>query len=172
LERKRLRTIQKAYVGIGSNLGLKRENCLKAIHLMATIPGCEVIGRSRLYRTEPVGVEDQDWYVNGAACARTALSARAFLMRLLSLENQMGRTRRKKWDSRVIDLDLLLYGQEVIHEEDLVVPHPLLHVRRFVLVPMAELAPNMIHPLLGLTMADLLGRLPEHGQAVIPIEEP
>jgi 2-amino-4-hydroxy-6-hydroxymethyldihydropteridine diphosphokinase len=85
---------------------------------------------------------------------------------LLTIEQDMGRIRRKRWESRIIDLDLLLYGRELINEKNLTVPHPLMHVRRFVLVPLVELEPNLTHPSLGLTMSELLAQLPEDGQEV------
>ena len=162
--------MKKAYIGIGSNLGNKRKNCLRAIDLLKQIPGCQSIEPSGLYRTEPVGVEDQDWYVNGVAALVTALSAQALLKVLLSVESLMGRVRRKKWDSRIIDLDILLYGTDIIQEENLVVPHPLMHVRRFVLEPLSELAPELIHPSLGVSITALLHNLPGDGQAVRPLK--
>jgi 2-amino-4-hydroxy-6-hydroxymethyldihydropteridine diphosphokinase len=85
---------------------------------------------------------------------------------LLTIEQDMGRIRRKRWESRIIDLDLLLFGLEVINEKHLTVPHPLMHERRFVLVPLVQLEPNLTHPSLGLTMSELLARLPEEGQEV------
>jgi len=160
-----------AYVGVGSNLGDKARNCIKAIALIDGTPGCTVEAYSPLYRTAPVGVEGQGWYVNGAVSVLTGLSARELLDRLLGIEAEMGRERKKKWDARIIDLDLLLLGQDVIKEESLVVPHPLMHLRRFVLVPMVQLARDLIHPVLGVTMAELLDRLAAEAQAVIPLSE-
>jgi 2-amino-4-hydroxy-6-hydroxymethyldihydropteridine diphosphokinase len=160
-----------AYIGIGSNLGDKLNNCRRAIELADRLPGSKVTARSLFYRTEPVGVEGQDWYVNGAFALETGLSARDLLSSLLDIEKGMGRERRKKWGSRPIDLDILLYGQEVIKEKNLTVPHPLMHVRRFVLKPMVYLAPDMMHPLLGKSMAGLLEDFKEKGQDVIPLGE-
>ena len=160
-----------AYIGIGSNLGDRHQNCLMALDMLQKTPGCELTGHSDWYLTEPVGVKDQERYVNGVASLSTELSAHDLLRTLLVIEQDMGRVRRKRWESRIIDLDLLLYGQEVINEKHLTVPHPLMHVRRFVLVPMVELEPNLRHPSLGLTMSELLRRLPENGQAVSLIED-
>jgi len=160
-----------AYIGVGSNLGDKVRNCMNAMALIGGIPGCTVEAHSPLYRTAPVGVEGQDWYVNGVVSVLTRLSARDLLDRLLGIEAEMGRERKKKWDARIIDLDLLLSGQDVINEEFLVVPHPLMHLRRFVLVPMVQLARDFIHPVLGVTMAELLDRLPAKEQVVIPLSE-
>jgi len=155
-----------AYIGIGSNLGEKTDNCLKAVTLMNRMIGCTVIERSNLYRTAPVGVEGQGWYANGVASLSTNLSARELLKNLLFIESEMGRVRRKKWESRIIDLDILIFGNEIIDENNLQIPHPLMHTRRFVLAPMVDVAPDLIHPSLGLSMTELLHRLPNDDQVV------
>jgi 2-amino-4-hydroxy-6-hydroxymethyldihydropteridine diphosphokinase len=136
---------------------------------MKEVPGCEVSEVSGWYLTRPVGVEGQEWYENGVACLPTRISARELLVSLLSIEERMGRVRTGRWAPRVIDLDLLLFGADVIESDDLKVPHPLMHLRRFVLLPLAELAPNLIHPSIGLTITDLLMRLPEEGQEVVAL---
>jgi 2-amino-4-hydroxy-6-hydroxymethyldihydropteridine diphosphokinase len=87
------------------------------------------------------------------------------------IEADMGRTRRQRWESRVIDLDILLFGREIIREENLKIPHPLMHLRKFVLVPMVQLVPDLIHPSLNMTMAELLGQIPEDGQVVTRMRE-
>ena len=155
-----------AYIGIGSNLGERHQNCLTALDMLQKTPGCNLTGHSDWYWTEPVGVKDQERYVNGVASISTELSPHDLLKMLLTIEQDMGRIRRKRWESRIIDLDLLLFGLEVINEKHLTVPHPLMHERRFVLVPLVELDPNLTHPSLGLTMSELLARLPEEGQEV------
>ena len=160
-----------AYIGIGSNLGDKLNNCRKSIEMTGRIPDTSVTAQSVFYRTEPVGVEGQDWYVNCVISLSTGLPAQELLKNLLDIEQIMGRERKKKWDSRTIDLDILLYGQEVIEEEDLTVPHPLMHLRKFVLEPMVQLAPDLIHPVLGKSMAGLLEDFREQGQDVIPLGE-
>jgi 2-amino-4-hydroxy-6-hydroxymethyldihydropteridine diphosphokinase len=160
-----------AYIGIGSNLGDTLNNCRKSIEMTGRIPDTSVTAQSRFFRTEPVGVEGQDWYVNGVISLSTGLSAQDLLKSLLEIEQIMGRERKKKWDSRTIDLDILLYGQKVIEEENLTVPHPLMHLRRFVLEPMVQLAPDLIHPVLGKSMAGLLEDFREQGQDVIPLGE-
>ena len=162
-----------AYIGIGSNLGDPHANCLRALELVDGAHGCGVVAVSGFFRSEPVGVEDhQDWYVNAAAAVAVKLTAMEFLDVLLSIETVMGRQRKKKWDSRIIDLDLLLYGRETIRAPHLTVPHPLMHLRRFVLAPMAAVAPSVVHPVLGETMVELLRRVPEDGQRLVPVEEP
>lgn len=160
-----------AYIGIGSNLGDKLSNCLKAIEMVDNIPDCRVMAQSDFFRTDPVGVEGHDWYVNGAICLETDLSAHELLNNLLAIEANLGRKRNKKWEPRTIDLDMLLFGQDVIDEKDLTVPHPLMHLRKFVLMPMVQLVPNLVHPVLGNTLEELLNNPAVEGQTAIPLEE-
>ena len=158
-----------AYIGVGSNLGDKLGHCLEAIERTNEIPGCKVKATSRFFRTEPVGVNIQDWYVNGVFSLLTDVSAQQLLHSLLAIETGMGRERKRKWDSRIIDLDILLFGEEVISEKGLKVPHPLMHLRRFVLVPMVSLAPQVVHPVLGKTMVELLAVVSKQSQTVVPV---
>jgi 2-amino-4-hydroxy-6-hydroxymethyldihydropteridine diphosphokinase len=160
-----------AYIGIGSNLGDKLNNCLKAIDLIERIPGCRVEAQSDFFRTEPVGVEDQNWYVNCVISLQPDISVQQLLKNLLAIEAGLGRERKQKWNPRTIDLDIILFGQDLINEKNLTVPHPLMHERRFVLVPMVQLAPDLIHPVFEKSMIELLDALPEERQAVIPLME-
>jgi len=162
--------MKRAFIGIGSNLGDRRKNCAEAVERLKELKGCEVIGCSRWYLTSPVGVEDQDWFVNGVACLGAEISARDLLGRLLSVEAAMGRVRTEKWGPRVIDLDLLLYGAAIVNEPDLEIPHPLMDRRRFVLAPLAEVDPEVIHPVLAKTASQMLWELEGQEQQVIPIE--
>ena len=113
-----------------------------------------------------MGVTDQDWFVNAAVEIRTLLPPRELLDVLLGIEDAMGRRRNARWGPRVIDLDLLLYGQAILSEPGLIVPHPESHRRRFVLVPLAEIAPSAIHPLYGISVRGLLDRLEGTGGIV------
>jgi len=160
-----------AYIGIGSNLGEPLLNCLTAVRFLDEMQGCRIQARSGFYRTEPVGVEGQGWYVNGVVSLETERSPQHLLEGLLALERRMGRVRKKKWGPRVIDLDLLMHGVRVIEEARLVIPHPRMHERRFVLVPMVDLAPTLLHPVYGKKMIDLLDACQDKGQDVIPVEE-
>jgi 2-amino-4-hydroxy-6-hydroxymethyldihydropteridine diphosphokinase len=137
-----------AYVGLGSNLG-DREATIRAA--VAALPG--VVALSELRETEPVGLVDQPLFLNGAARLETELSARQLLDELLAIERELGRERRERWGPRTIDLDLLLYGDEIVDEPGLSVPHPRLHERRFALEPLAELDPELVIPARGAVSA-------------------
>jgi len=159
-----------AFIGIGSNMGDRRKNCVEAVGRLEQIRGCDFIGCSRWYLTSPVGVEEQNWFVNGVACLGAEISAWDLLDRLLSIEAAMGRVRTEKWGPRVIDLDLLLYGADIVDETDLKIPHPYMHERRFVLAPLAEVAPDVLHPVLGKTASQLLLELRAKDQQVTLLE--
>ena len=133
-----------AYVGLGANLG-DREGTIRAA--VAQLPG--LVAVSPLRETDPVGVTDQPQFLNGVAALETELAPRALLDVLLAVERRLGRERKERWGPRTIDLDLLLYGDEVIDEDGLTVPHPRLRERRFVLEPLADLAPTLVVPGLG-----------------------
>jgi len=139
--------VTRAYVGLGSNLGDRERTLREAVSALGAEKGIVVAAVSRLRETEPVGVGSQPRFLNGVVALDTTLSARALLGRLLALERRFGRVRvAGRRAPRTLDLDLLLYGDETIDEPDLVVPHPRLHERRFVLEPLAELAPRLAVP--------------------------
>ncbi len=148
-----------AFIGIGGNMGNPAAACREALVKLAEIPGIRVLRSSPLYRTEPVGPQEQAWFVNAVAEIRSDLSPLMLFSALKETERRMGRSAGTKWGPRVIDLDLLLYGQEVVQEAGLVIPHPELHRRLFVLVPLCELAPYAIHPAFGVSASGLLDRL-------------
>jgi 2-amino-4-hydroxy-6-hydroxymethyldihydropteridine diphosphokinase len=160
-----------AYIGIGSNLGDRHQNCLTAVQMMRKIPGCELSAVSGWYLTRPLGVTGQEWYVNGAAALSATGKAEELLDHLLCIEKFMGRVRSIKWEPRLIDLDILLFGNEIMDKEDLKIPHPLMHMRRFVLAPLSEIAPDVIHPRLGLSVRELLKNLPEDDSEVLPLRD-
>lgn len=152
-----------AFIGIGSNLRDPAGQCRDATRRIGAVPAIRLLRCSSLYRTEPVGFRDQAWFVNAVAEIRTGLRPRKLLDSLKEIEREMGRTEGPLWGPRVIDLDLLLYGQEVVTEEGLVVPHPELHRRRFVLEPLCELASYVIHPAFGISARGLRDRLTDPG---------
>ena len=145
-----------SFLGIGSNLENPVARCHDAVKLIAEIRDCTFLRRSSFYRTEPVGIVEQDWFVNAVVEIKTALSVLQLLKELQKIEGLIGRRREVKWGPRIIDLDILLYGQEVIHDDSLTVPHPELHKRRFVLAPLYEIAPYVIHPVFGVSIAGLM----------------
>jgi len=156
----------RAFIGIGTNLGDRAANYREAIHRIASLPDTRIVRQSSIYETEPVG-EVKGPFLNGVVEAETELAGDALMRRLLAIERIMGRRRtagrkskqRTRYRPRVIDLDLLFFNKEVVHSNLLTVPHPRLHERRFVLSPMAELAPALIHPKLNVSISDLLAGL-------------
>jgi 2-amino-4-hydroxy-6-hydroxymethyldihydropteridine diphosphokinase len=139
--------VTRAYVGLGANLGDREETLRAAVGALGAEEGIDVVAVSTLRETEPVGVGRQPRFLNGAVALDTTLSARELLDRLLAVEQRFGRVRvAGEHGPRTLDLDLLLYGDETIDEPGLAIPHPRLHERRFVLEPLAELAPGLLVP--------------------------
>ena len=137
----------RAYVGLGANLGDRERTLHDTVDALGAEDGIEVIAVSTLRETDPVGVGDQPRFVNGVVALDTTLAARELLDRLLAIEQRFGRVRvLGEHGPRTLDLDLLLYGDEELDEPGLTVPHPRLHERRFVLEPLAELAPGLVVP--------------------------
>ena len=148
-----------AYIGLGSNLGERETMIRLALDDIARLPGTKLVRASSLYDTEPQGEVDQPNFLNAAAQVDTELTARQLLWNLLLVEKRLGRVRTKRWGPRTIDLDLLLFGNLVLEEPDLVIPHPELTRRSFVLVPLVELDPLIVHPVTGETLLSHLSRL-------------
>jgi 2-amino-4-hydroxy-6-hydroxymethyldihydropteridine diphosphokinase len=152
--------IEKAYIAVGANLGDREKNIRAAIRELKNTPGVDLTRTSKLIENPAVGgPENSPDFLNGVVEIETTLGSHDLLHRLLEIERKMGRQRREKWAPRIIDLDLLLYGDKIISSDELVVPHPLMHTRRFVLEPLAEITPDLVHPTLGVTMAGLLENL-------------
>ena len=142
------RPLVRAYVGLGANLGDREATIRRAAAMLDELPGATVVDLSALRETDPWGLVEQPLYLNGAAAVDTELGPRELLEALLEVERRLGRLRddEERWGPRTIDLDLLLYGDLVLREPGLVVPHPRLHERRFALEPLAELAPDAVVP--------------------------
>ena len=146
------------YVAVGSNLGDRLKTILMAIDMLDNLPGVSVLHVSTLLETDAVGDVHQPDFLNGVIKVRSELDARSMLTRLLSIESDLGRDRSSvpRGGPRTIDLDLLLWGTQVIETTELILPHPRFHERAFVLLPMVELAPDLIHPTNCLSMQALL----------------
>jgi 2-amino-4-hydroxy-6-hydroxymethyldihydropteridine diphosphokinase len=150
------------YLGLGTNLGDRQANLREAIKRIEA-PGLTIICASSLYETEPVGYRDQPWFLNQVVAAKPTLGAgfdaESLLRLLLGIEKEMGRVRAMANGPRLIDIDLLLYGDQIIARPEIIVPHPRLHLRRFVLEPLCEIAPDLVHPAFGNRLCDMLAAL-------------
>ncbi|AXS42335.1 2-amino-4-hydroxy-6-hydroxymethyldihydropteridine diphosphokinase [Breoghania sp. L-A4] len=150
----------RAALGFGSNIGDKQAYLEDAIARIDATPEITLIARSSLYRTEPWGITDQDWFLNACALVETTLSASALLARCLEVEQELGRVRDVRWGPRKIDIDVLVFGDARIDADGLTIPHPRIHERAFVLVPLAEIWPGA--PVgAGLTAAGALKDCPD-----------
>jgi 2-amino-4-hydroxy-6-hydroxymethyldihydropteridine diphosphokinase len=144
-----------AYLGLGSNVGDREEYIEQGIFLLSKTPGIKVIKKSANYETEPEGNADQPQFLNAAIEIQTAHDPYKLLSVLQETENALGRERDVEWGPRTIDLDILLYDDQIVSDDKLQIPHPLLHERLFVLKPLSEIAPNAIHPALEKTILDI-----------------
>ena len=149
------------YIGIGSNLGDKLYFCEKAISEILKIDRHKLLAKSSLFKTQPLGYTSQDWFVNGVIKIETDLEPSELLGTLKTIEARLGRTETFQWGPRTIDLDILFFDYVVLHTRDLQIPHPLIQKRRFVLIPLAEIDRNLIHPVLKKTVQELLNDFQE-----------
>lgn len=153
----------KAIISIGSNLGDRVRNCINALNEISAF--AKIVRVSSVYETGPVGKKDQPDFINCAAEIETALPPGELLDRILEVEDGMGRVRDGRWGPRTIDIDLIFYDELTLDTPDLKLPHPQAHLRRFVLEPVSELMPGKIHPVFGITVRELCGKLGD-GQRV------
>lgn len=162
----------KAWIGIGSNLGDRESHIRKGVALMNALPDTVVVAVSSIYDTAPVGSIDQPRFLNAAAELETELTARSLLGELMSIEEECGRIRGDRWGPRTLDLDLLLFDELQLSGEDLTLPHPRMAERAFVLVPLAEIAPDLFVPGTGRVVSELLHSLQAPGSAVTRVCRP
>ena len=146
------------YLSLGSNVGDRQANLERAISELATIGA--VVKRSSLYETEPMEVTDQPWFLNCAVELETELMPKQFIAAVLDVERSMGRKRTKKKGPRTIDIDVILFGKSIVEMKGLTVPHPAMHLRRFVLEPIVEIAAEVRHPVFKRSMRELRDALP------------
>ena len=158
------------FISIGSNLGDRIENCITAVQEISSF--ANILALSSIYETEPVGKEDQPYFINCVIKIETELSPSRLLASLQSVEDKLGRRHEERWGPRVIDLDIIFYNDLVIETEELTIPHPRAHLRRFVLLPLSEIAPEKVHPVLKVTASNFLNELKDSKDVVKVSEFP
>lgn len=155
--------MHKIFLLTGSNIGDSESNLLSASKFIHQQIG-KVVAASHVYKTEPWGNKNQQLFLNQVLKIETELAPNTLMKTILEIETAMGRNRKIKWEPRIIDIDILFYDDEIIDEENLKVPHPLIHERRFTLVPLNEIAPTFIHPKFKKTISELLQNCSDTGK--------
>jgi 2-amino-4-hydroxy-6-hydroxymethyldihydropteridine diphosphokinase len=159
-----------AYISVGSNLGDKLANCRRGVEALASGGEIRITGQSRTYTTEPVDFTEQDWFINCVIRVETGLGPYELLDRLQAIQREAGRSAETvRFGPRVLDLDLLLYDRLILDDARLSLPHPRMHRRRFVLKPLCDIDSEVVHPVLGKAVKDLLAELEEDGQQVMEL---
>jgi 2-amino-4-hydroxy-6-hydroxymethyldihydropteridine diphosphokinase len=159
-----------AFVGVGSNVGQKRDNCLRGIAELTSDSHSRLLNQSRLYRTEPVDYLDQDWFVNCAVKITTCLDPFELLAVLQDIQKKAGRIQDAiRFGPRILDMDVILFDTSVIDHPDLTLPHPRMHLRRFVLKPLCDMDTTLYHPILNQTVQHLLDNLEDAGQGIVEL---
>lgn len=157
---------ERVYLSLGSNLGDRLRNLTEGIDAIGRIPGVRIVDRSPLYETDPVGVEGQELFLNGVVVIETVLSPHALLQECQRIERDcFQRLRSDRPLPRRLDIDIIFFGDRVIHDDRLTIPHPRAHERRFVLAPLADIAPHLSHPVRGETIEALLHQAPPNQRA-------
>jgi len=161
-----------AYISVGSNIGRKLKNCRQGIAELTRRPDFTLTGQSLFYRTEPTDFEDQDWFVNAVFTIRTSVTPNALLLQLQEIQQATGRKESSvRFGPRVLDLDILLFDDLVVSSRNLIIPHPRMHKRRFVLRPICDINPYLVHPTLKKEMRELLTLLDDNEQQVMLIND-
>ena len=148
-----------AYIGVGSNIGDKAHRCEQGIAEILRVGRTKLLAKSSLYKTQPLGHLSQDWFVNGVIKIETDLEAPVLFRSMKEIETQLGRHKTFRWGPRTLDLDLLLFDDQIIDTEGLCVPHPRIQERQFILIPLAEIDRHLIHPVLRKSVQELLENL-------------
>ena len=159
--------METVFIGFGSNLGDRLDFCDRAMTLLSLLPATQLAAVSSLYETEPVndsGNPGSGWFLNGVVQLDTEVTPQSLLEVCFEVERALGRDQERREGPRTMDLDILFYGTRMINGPGLMIPHPRLHLRRFVLAPMVELDPDWCHPVLQQTVKDLLDQLADHAQ--------
>jgi 2-amino-4-hydroxy-6-hydroxymethyldihydropteridine diphosphokinase len=157
-----------AFISVGSNLGDKLKNCQRGVTLL-TRNGCRLVAQSGIYRTEPVDYLDQDWFVNYVVQIETELEPLQLLETIHTIQKEAGRVQDKiRFGPRILDLDIILYDAITINTTKLIIPHPRMHKRRFVLQPLCDIDPALIHPVRNMDMQSLLNALDDDEQRIRP----
>ena len=146
------------FLSLGSNIGNREDNILDAVKYLYKIPEVEIIKSSSLYETEPVGFKEQEYFYNIFLKIYTELSPFTLLRRTKEIENKMGKSIKRRWGPRIIDIDILYYNNKIIRERELIVPHPSINKRRFILIPMAEIASEFYCPFTKSKISDIIQR--------------
>jgi 2-amino-4-hydroxy-6-hydroxymethyldihydropteridine diphosphokinase len=163
--------LAEVYLSLGSNLGDRLRYLRRAIEKIGESDSVVIRKISPVYETDPVGNSDQSRFLNLVILIKTTLKPLRLLDYLLDIEEKLGRERKEKWGPRTIDLDILLYDELIINSDRLTLPHPRMHQRRFVLVPLAQINPNLFHPLLKKSIEELLRLCPDQSEVVLSAEK-
>ncbi|MFZ7134764.1 2-amino-4-hydroxy-6-hydroxymethyldihydropteridine diphosphokinase [Avibacterium avium] len=158
--------MKQVYIALGSNLATPVQQLENALHALQQLPHSQLVAVSHFYQSKPLGPQDQPDYVNAVACLATALAPLDLLDQLQRIEQEQGRVRLRRWGERTLDLDILLYGDEIIQSERLTVPHYDMQHREFVIVPLYEIAPNLTLPD-GKNVADLVQQFHHHEMKIL-----